>query len=182
MKKLLLLLTAILCFSVNYSFAQGADCNTADPFCTGVTYTFPASTTTTAPTGPNYGCLGSEPNPAFYYVQIATSGSLTIDISQADASGSGQDVDFICWGPFTSPAAGCASGLTGSAVDCSYSASATETCTIPTATARVLYPDAHQLFRCSGRYYLCFESIEYRHHELRNSLQHERSDRQSRSL
>ncbi|MFL5762294.1 MAG: PKD domain-containing protein [Bacteroidia bacterium] len=139
MKKLFLLLTVSCCFIVNYTFAQGADCNTADPFCTGVTYTFPASTTTTAPTGPNYGCLGSEPNPAFYYVQIATSGTLTIDISQVDASGSGQDVDFICWGPFTSPSAGCATGLTGSAVDCSYSASATETCTIPTAVAGEFY-------------------------------------------
>jgi gliding motility-associated-like protein len=139
MKRLLLLLTVTLCMFGNYAKAQGGDCNTADPFCTGVTYTFPASTTTTAPTGPNYGCLGSEPNPAFYYLQIANSGTLTIDISQVDASGSGQDVDFICWGPFTSPAAGCASGLTGSAVDCSYSAAATETCTIPSAVTGEFY-------------------------------------------
>ncbi|CAN5416320.1 hypothetical protein BH10BAC1_BH10BAC1_03350 [soil metagenome] len=139
MKKLLLLLVAITCLFSNVSVAQGGDCNTADPFCTGVTYSFPASTTTTAPTGPNYGCLGSQPNPAFYYVQIATSGTLTIDISQTDASGSGQDVDFICWGPFTSPAAGCASGLTGSSVDCSYSTAAVEACDIPTAVAGEFY-------------------------------------------
>jgi gliding motility-associated-like protein len=137
MKKLLYVI--IICLLPNIVLAQGGDCATADPFCTGVTYTFPASTTTTAPVGPNYGCLGTQPNPAFYYVQIATSGTLVIDISQTDASGSGQDVDFICWGPFTSPAAGCASGLTGSSVDCSYSTAAVETCTIPTAVAGEFY-------------------------------------------
>lgn len=139
MKKLILSFLAIIGLFINNTLAQGGDCSTADPFCTGVTYTFPASTTTTAPVGPNYGCLGSQPNPAFYYVQIATSGTLEIDIEQTDASGSGQDVDFICWGPFTSPAAGCASGLTGSAVDCSYSTAAVETCTIPSAVAGEFY-------------------------------------------
>lgn len=138
MKKLLLFVFIIFCFTNNI-FSQGADCATADPFCTGVTYTFPASTTTTAPSGPNYGCLGTQPNPAFYYVQIATPGTLIIDISQQTAAGSGTDVDFICWGPFTSPSAGCASGLSGSAVDCSYSTAANETCTIPTALVGEFY-------------------------------------------
>lgn len=138
MKKLLLFVFIIFCFTINI-FSQGGDCTTADPFCTGVTYTFPASTTTTAPVGPNYGCLGTQPNPAFYYVQIATPGTLIIDISQQTAAGSGTDVDFICWGPFTSPSAGCASGLSGSAVDCSYSTAATETCTIPTALVGEFY-------------------------------------------
>jgi len=140
MKKILsfVLIILILVITKNAS-AQGSDCNTADPFCTGTTYTFPSSTSTTAPVGPNYGCLISQPNPAFYYLEIATPGTLVIDISQADAAGSGQDVDFICWGPFASPAAGCASGLTGSAVDCSYSASASETCTIPSAAVGDIY-------------------------------------------
>lgn len=136
--KRLFSVTFLLIFSVTLIKAQGADCNTADPFCTGSTYTFPASTTTTAQTGPDYGCLGSQPNPAWYYLQIATSGNLVLDISQSDASGSGQDVDFICWGPYTSPSAGCASGLT-TIVDCSFSAAATETCTIPSAVAGEFY-------------------------------------------
>lgn len=139
MKKTLLFCIALFCLFLNKIHAQGGDCSTADPFCTGVTYTFPASTSTTAPVGPNYDCLGSQPNPAFYYVQIATPGTLVIDIAQTDAAGSGQDVDFICWGPFVSPSAGCASGLTGSAVDCSFSAAATETCTIPSALAGEFY-------------------------------------------
>ena len=138
-KILLLLFVFIFTIITKNASAQGASCATADPFCTGVSTTFPSSTTTTAPVGPNYGCLGSEPNPAFYYVQIATAGTLIINISQTDLSGTLVDVDFICWGPFTSPAAGCASGLTSSAVDCSYSASATEVCTIPTALPGQFY-------------------------------------------
>ena len=138
MKKIFL--TAILLFvTLAFIKAQGADCNSADPFCTGSVYTFPASTTTTAQTGPDYGCLLSQPNPAWYYLQIANSGNLVLNISQADASGAGQDVDFICWGPFTSPSAGCASGLTSSAVDCSFSTAATETCTIPNAVTGEFY-------------------------------------------
>ncbi len=118
---------------------QGEDCATASPFCSGTTYTFPASTNTTAPTGPNYDCLGTQPNPAWYYLQIATSGNLELGISQVDATGTGTDVDFICWGPFTSPAAGCASGLTGAAVSCSYSTASIETCIINNAVTGEFY-------------------------------------------
>lgn len=139
MKKIVFVLIAFFClYSYNVK-AQGGDCSSADPFCTGTSYTFPASTSTTAPVGPDYGCLGSQPNPAFFYIQIATPGTLEIDISQTDASGSGQDVDFICWGPFVSPAAGCASGLTGPIVDCSFSAAAVETCVIPSAVTGEFY-------------------------------------------
>jgi len=114
----------------------GSDCATADPFCTGVGYTFPASTSTTSQTGPAYGCLSTQPNPAWYYMQVATSGTITIDI----AGTGGFDVDFICWGPFTSPTAPCGAGLTsGSIIDCSYSSSATETCTVNNAVAGQFY-------------------------------------------
>jgi gliding motility-associated-like protein len=135
MKKTLLLFVFILTIIAKNTSAQGADCATADPFCSTSGSTFPASTTTTAPVGPNYGCLGSQPNPAFYYLNIATAGTLTLSI----ASSAGVDIDFIAWGPFTSPAAGCASGLTGSAVDCSYSTASTEICTIPTAVVGEFY-------------------------------------------
>jgi gliding motility-associated-like protein len=115
--------------------AQGPDCTSADPFCTGTTATFPASTTTTAPVGPNYGCLGSEPNPAWYFLQIDTPGTIIIDMYNSASV----DIDFCCWGPFSSAAAGCASGLSGSPVDCSYSAAATETCTITATTPGEVY-------------------------------------------
>jgi gliding motility-associated-like protein len=121
-------------------------CGSADPFCTGTTYNFPATTgSTVGQTGPSYGCLYSQPNPAWYYLQIANPGSLTLNI----AGSGGGDVDFICWGPFTSPTAPCTTGLTGGCsgnhacsgniVDCSYSPNATENCTIPNAVAGQYY-------------------------------------------
>jgi gliding motility-associated-like protein len=118
------------------SVASASNCADADPFCTGTAYSFPASTNVTAQTGPDYGCLGSEPNPAWYYLQIANSGNLVLSISGS----SGNDVDFICWGPFTSPSTAC-TGITvsGNIVDCSYSASATETCTIPNGVTGQYY-------------------------------------------
>lgn len=134
MKKRLLLLF-VMTLSIVRVWAQGADCATAAPFCSGSTSTFPASTSTTAPVGPNYGCLGSQPNPAWYYLQIDVSGNLVLDMS----SSAGVDIDFICWGPFASPSAACASGLTSSAVDCSFSTAATETCTIPSAVSGEFY-------------------------------------------
>lgn len=134
MKKTVLFILSFFTF-ITASHAQGPDCSSAAPFCSGSTSTFPASTSTTAATGPNYGCLGSEPNPAWYYLQIDNSGPITITMSNS----AGVDIDFICWGPFTSAAAGCASGLSGSAVDCSYSTAATETCDIPSAVTGEVY-------------------------------------------
>lgn len=136
MNRLLRLLLVCLCFASVRTYAQGADCNSAEPFCTsGGPMTFPASTTTTAPPGPNYDCLGSQPNPAWFYLQIDAAGNIVLDLDNS----AGVDIDFICWGPFASAAAGCASGLTGSSVDCSFSAASTETCTINGALPGEVY-------------------------------------------
>ena len=118
------------------SVTSASNCADADPFCTGTTYTFPASTNVTSQTGPDYGCLLTQPNPVWYYLQIANSGNLVLSI----AGSGGADVDFICWGPFTSPATACTGiSSSGSIVDCSYSTSATETCTIPSGVTGQYY-------------------------------------------
>jgi len=133
----LILINTILPFIAN---SQGVDCSTADPFCTGTTYTFPNSTSTTSQSGPDYGCLLTQPNPAWYYLQIANSGSIDIHIAQADGGGSGIDVDFICWGPFASSTGACTGSLTAAnTVDCSYSAAATEDCNIPNGVTGQFY-------------------------------------------
>ncbi len=137
MKKIVftLLLTFFL---VNSGKSQGPDCFNADPFCTGTTYSFPNSTST--PDLGTLGCLTTSPNPAWYYLNIATSGDLNIHIEQYDTFGNPIDVDFICWGPVTSVATGCAGGIpTGSGVDCSYSTAAVEDCYIPSAVAGETY-------------------------------------------
>ena len=108
-------------------FGQNNTCETAAPFCTGTLYSFPAGVN--APpgqTGPYYSCLATRPNPAWYYMKVATPGNIIIQMHSEPA----KDIDFCCWGPFTSQ--DCCNQLTQpKVVSCSYSSSAYETCNIP---------------------------------------------------
>ena len=117
-------------------FAQGnGTCATAQPFCTGVPVSYPAGVNTgNAQAGPSYGCLGSQPNPAWFSLQIATAGPLVITMSAT------QDIDFILWGPFPTLTGNCGNLTAGNIVPnsggntgCSYSGSATETLVIANA-------------------------------------------------
>ena len=109
-----LLITCI--FFVTAFIVKGqTNCGTAQPFCTGTNYTFPASTNTGSPTGANFGCLGTQPNPAFYFMEIDNPGNITLSLSSAPAN----DIDFICWGPFTNPATMCNQLTAANIEDCS---------------------------------------------------------------
>lgn len=127
----------------NNILSQGNYCNAADPFCTGTTYQFPNNTGTSAQSGPNYGCLTTQPNPAWYYFRVGTSGNIQVNISQTtgpNGTGSGIDVDFILWGPFTSPTGACTAGLTsGNTRACSFSSSTTESFNLTGAVAGQYY-------------------------------------------
>jgi gliding motility-associated-like protein len=114
-----------------------AICQTAQPFCTGSVYTFPASTNAgTAQAGAAYGCLGTQPNPVWYYLQIAQSGTITINMFSTPLV----DIDFIAYGPFNNPTAPCVAGLTAATiVDCSYSGAPIENCTLPNTIAGQYY-------------------------------------------
>ncbi|MCB9174745.1 MAG: hypothetical protein H6589_09070, partial [Flavobacteriales bacterium] len=135
-KKIFLGITMISLFILTSKvYGQGATCAAADPFCTGTSYSFPNSTGTTAPGGNNYGCLSTQPNPAWYYMQIGTSGNIDITISQVTNSGAGIDVDFIMYGPYNSlPIALADCGNMGNPSseieDCSYSTASTEVANI----------------------------------------------------
>lgn len=123
---------------VGFKYFAQTTCATSQPFCASSNYSFPASTGNTSTStagGPNYGCLFTQPNPAWYYVQISQSGPVIFAIGGTG----GGDVDFICWGPFSSSSGNCGNLTSGNTVDCSYSASATETCTIPNAIAGEYY-------------------------------------------
>jgi len=115
-------------------------CTAADPFCTGTSYNY-CNTTGVASIGGGgiYGCLGSAPNPAFYYMNVQTSGPIDFLISQETNAGVGIDVDFVLWGPFASQASMCAGLSSGNIVDCSYSTAAVETANIPNAVAGQWY-------------------------------------------
>ena len=129
------LLTTIFSLFCLSSFSQGT-CATALPISTGLTYSFPASTNTNAPGWlTNYGCLGTAPNPAFYYMEISSNGSIDIDMS----SNPSVDIDFICWGPFSDCSNMCSQVNTASIEDCSYSPNNNETCNINGAIAGEIY-------------------------------------------
>src|SRR5690606_24255782 len=86
----------------------------------------------------DYGCLGSTPNPAWYYLYVDQPGDISIQISQTSNGGTGLDVDYIIWGPFPnnpSEVSMCSSSFLNSSnqASCSYSADATENFTITTA-------------------------------------------------
>jgi gliding motility-associated-like protein len=137
MKHLLLLIFCSL--SLSYSLYAGGGCTgtevpcaTAEPFCTSNQYDFQNSTSTCPPDGPNYGCLTDQPNPVWYYMKVDVGGTFQIGLSQSsgpNGTGSGQDVDFALWGPFTSVASGCSSIMSGgpNPIQCSFSTAATET-------------------------------------------------------
>ena len=117
---------------------QNNNCATADPFCTGTAYNY-CNTTGVASAGA-YNCLLTTPNPMWMYLNIATGGNIDIQIQQFTNAGTGIDVDFALYGPYSSVAAGCAS-VTGSTtpVDCSYSTDFTETANITGAVAGQFY-------------------------------------------
>ena len=134
-----IVVTLLLAALSGLVYAQnGSNCLQAIPFCTGTNYTFPNSTG--VPSLGSVSCLGSTPNPIWYFMQVQTPGDIDIYMSQANSSGGGLDVDFAVWGPFTSLAAGCGNPFPpGTPVDCSYSAAPTETANIPNAPAGAYY-------------------------------------------
>lgn len=123
---------ALAVFVSFFSEAQapnGSSCVNANPFCSSQAYDFTNNSSGSAPSGPNYGCLYSQPAPIWYYLQIGTSGALQLNVGQTNSSGTGLDVDFAMWGPFNTLSAGCATVMSGSTppTQCSFSASSTET-------------------------------------------------------
>lgn len=122
--------------------APGALCAVSSPFCSA---SQPAQTSPTGQTTlGQFGCLLTTPNPTWYVLQVATSGTIIININQATPAGVPIDVDYAVWGPFTSVADGCSQIVpttsTGAPmVSCSYSASASETATITGAVAGQYY-------------------------------------------
>jgi len=110
---------------------ENDSCHRSLPFCTDLVYNFPAGVNSgNGQSGPNYGCLGSEPNPAWYHMKIAIAGSLTIKMFSTPS----RDIDFIMWGPFADPVTPCTAELTANKIiDCSYSTAPIEFCDIPNA-------------------------------------------------
>ncbi|MFT4601428.1 MAG: hypothetical protein ACI857_001608, partial [Arenicella sp.] len=125
------------------SFTQSEDCATMEPICTDNGLVFTANTgvpeaSTTAP-GNDYDCLGTQPNPTWYYLEVSANGNIDMDLSAPT------DIDFIIWGPFANLSVAQANcGDMGNppannVVDCSFSATANETPSIPGAVIGEVY-------------------------------------------
>ncbi|MGO3811639.1 gliding motility-associated C-terminal domain-containing protein [Mesonia sp.] len=141
---------------INSDACPPIPCIEAEPFCSDEGLLFPNvdnSTGTTAPPGIDYGCLFSQPNPVWYFLQIQDPGDLSIEMVQntsfddnGNPNGTGLDVDFIAWGPFNDVDSAC-NGLTvqnqvpdSAAGDgCSYSAAPEETFGIENAQEGEVY-------------------------------------------
>ncbi|MFN3755301.1 hypothetical protein, partial [Flavobacterium sp.] len=138
MKKFYIYLFLISLFSAHSVFSQGSTCPGAQPFCAGGSaLTFP--NTTGVPSTGSVSCLGTTPNPAWFYLQISIAGTLNFTISQTSNGGGGIDVDFIAWGPFGAPTCAGTDLTAANQVGCSYSTAATENFTIPNAQVGQVY-------------------------------------------
>ncbi len=116
------------------------ECDEMEPICTDAGLSFTAQTGVTIGPDPNdYGCLFSQPNPTWYYFEIATDGNIDMNLFAPS------DIDFIIWGPFDDLAEAqsyCGQmGVNPNApeVDCSYSGTNNEFPSIPSAVTGDVY-------------------------------------------
>ncbi|WP_343748098.1 hypothetical protein [Fluviicola sp.] len=107
-------------FAGAYEKAGGVDCEAASLLCSNGSQTANSGGSgvqelTTA----NRGCLSTEHQSSWYYLNVQTGGTLTMTISP---SNSGDDYDFAIWGPFTAANAGANCPPTTAPIRCSWSA------------------------------------------------------------
>lgn len=75
--------------------------------------------------GNDYGCLCSQPDPTWFYLEIDNPGDIIFTVSAID------DIDFALWGPFANLAAAQgACGSLGVPMDCSFDPTEVETVTL----------------------------------------------------
>lgn len=115
-----------LVFASSFAFGQGATCAEMEPICTDDGISFTADVGALSEPGNDYGCLATQPNPSWYYLEIAVGGDIEMELFAAS------DIDFIIWGPFDDLAdaisnCGTLGGVESPIVDCSYSGAAYET-------------------------------------------------------
>lgn len=120
-----IVLSILLIFPfLSYSQSGNSLCSNAIRICLNDPVTYPASTNSAAAeAGPDYGCLGSEPNPAWFSFSIGAPGTHTINISNSGD----RDLDFILYGPFDNELGNCNSLTAENTADCSYAGGTGET-------------------------------------------------------
>ena len=104
----------------------------------------PFNNTIQVPSSGSSGCLGSTPNPTWFYLPISQAGNINLMIQQStsiDFAVNNLDVDYAIYGPFTDPVTACGTGmpLPNTIVSCSFSTAAVEFPTIPNALSGQYY-------------------------------------------
>ena len=136
MKKIFLIFFSLALLHTSV-FSQNYLCESSFLFCTDSVNDYPAGVNAgTAQSGADYTCLGTQVNPAWYFMEVLNSGPINIYMSSLPQV----DIDFSIWGPFTDQTTPCVAQLTANnTVDCSYSTSWNETANIPDAQAGQIY-------------------------------------------
>src|SRR5699024_7498303 len=131
---------------VNSDSCPPIPCEMAEPFCSDEGLYFENNHENGMGQTPDdmpdldYGCLFNQPNPSWFFMQIGEPGDATLHIVQntefdedGNPIGTGLDVDFIAWGPFSSMDEACSNLTPENQVEdnymgdgCSYSAAAEE--------------------------------------------------------
>lgn len=117
-------------------------CSLANSLCGSLG--IPFQNTINFPSSGGQGCLGTTPNPTWFYLPVSNSGTINLIVQQSVNpsfnSGANIDVDYIVYGPFTDATSPCNGQLTpNNIVSCSYSASAIEYPVIPNAVVGQYY-------------------------------------------
>ncbi len=126
------------------------DCFRADPFCApdqGESLIFEnVSDGSSAPQGIDYDCLGSQPDPVWFFMQIEDGGDLDFEIiqntqfdNQGNPTGTPLDVDFIAWGPFDNTQDACNDLSQNTQIGCSFSPDPEENFSITNAQNGEIY-------------------------------------------
>ena len=116
-------------------------CVDAEPLCSGDFYYPNTSGANFAEIGPDYGCLTSQLNPAWFYFQIARDGDIEIMIEQSTIVGGipNLDTDFIVYGPFDDLESSCGNLTSNNIADCSYARDFVEFVNIKNASVGSYY-------------------------------------------
>ncbi|MES2587494.1 MAG: T9SS type A sorting domain-containing protein [Bacteroidota bacterium] len=123
-----------ICISTPPPPPVNSTCSGVIEFCPETPVTIGAGTEGTAQAGNNYGCLGSQPNPYWYYFTVNQSGNINLDLNAA------ADIDFALWGPYNNTAAAAsACGSYPAPIDCSYSTAGLESIDATGASAGKVY-------------------------------------------
>ena len=136
-RQLLFLITS---FISCIGFTQGGEiCSEMEIICSDEGLAYTGGIGEDAEIGNDYGCLLTQPNPNWFYVEISVSGNIELELS------AGSDIDFIIWGPFANLSdarSNCGTlgdSINSPIVDCSYSAAAFETPEIPAGIVGEVY-------------------------------------------